>query len=991
MLVFLPLPLLAQVPTQVQELVQPQTVRSLMAAIANARLPVNLVLLRPGTYEALERHLANTPEGFYHIVHFDSHGGVMSYELLQALDQHDRVLLKGRYGGRSDVQRFEGERAFLFLETETKGKSDPVEAADLARLLNTKRIPVCILDACQLGMQVEGEEAQEDSLGSRLMLAGMQLVVAMRYSVMAAASGMLMERFYQEMVAGVPLLEAMRLGRREMFNQKSRQAYFNQRVDLEDWLLPVLYCNHPSHQPLRLTLQRMYPEEEAAYYQRLEQQYQFTPPTYGFVGRDLEILKIEKSLLRHNVLLVQGMGGTGKTTLLNYLREWWQKTSFVAQTFYFGYDQKAWTLEQILFDLGKALYGEAAGVPPMMKVVTTLRSGCATTKLPFALILDNLESVTGQELAIQNTLPIAEQEKIRDFLGRLVGGKTFVVLGSRSDEGWLRQATFREAVYPLKGLDPESRSRLAEKILQRLWQDEPERVEATRKEPEFLRRMNLLAGYPLAIEVVLANLRRQSPTEILAGLDAADVGLDADGDKTKSILKCVEYSHSNLSAAAQRLLLCLAPFSGFIDRRDLPNYAEELQKLEPFQAYDFGAFDSAIEEAIHWGLLSPVREDLPQLLTIQPVFPYFLKTKLNELDEATREALQTGFKQHYQGLAASYKQLMDSKEPQERQWGIQFCQWEYENLFHALQICLENQESFDISFCLNQYFGLINDKQSSLKLSELVCQKLDQYPSTFLRTAQGYQVPFAIARLGRNYLEAQQYEAARKAYQLTLDLYEQIDGVEEQQKQLWKAVSYNQLGRVDQEIQEYESARRKFQQALEIYIEFGDRYSQALPHHEMGIIDRELREFESARCHFQQALEIYIEFGDRHKQAITYHQLGRVGHKSREYESARRHYQQALEIFIEFGDRYEQARTYAQLGLLSEALEELPEAQTNLLQALQIFAEYQDQHMVGAVMQILAQIYCTTQNPELAAAVAQIMGCTVEEAQGAIEQSGKEE
>ncbi len=100
------------------------TSRPLMAAIANAQLPVNLVLLRPGTYEALERHLATTPEGFYHIVHFDSHGGVVTYEQLLANEKIDRVLLKGRYGGRSDVQPFEGEKAFLFLETETKGKSE---------------------------------------------------------------------------------------------------------------------------------------------------------------------------------------------------------------------------------------------------------------------------------------------------------------------------------------------------------------------------------------------------------------------------------------------------------------------------------------------------------------------------------------------------------------------------------------------------------------------------------------------------------------------------------------------------------------------------------------------------------------------------------------------------------------------------------------------------------------------------------------------------
>src|SRR5215470_1247026 len=77
-------------------------------------------------------------------------------------------------------------------------------------------------------------------------------------------------------------------------------------------------------------------------------------PTYGFVGRDLDILCIEKRLLtRHNILLVRGMGGAGKTTLLRHLAAWWHTTGFVERVFYFGYDDKAWTLQQIMTDIAQ--------------------------------------------------------------------------------------------------------------------------------------------------------------------------------------------------------------------------------------------------------------------------------------------------------------------------------------------------------------------------------------------------------------------------------------------------------------------------------------------------------------------------------------------------------------------------------------------------------------------------------------------------------------
>jgi hypothetical protein len=354
--------------------------RPLIEAIEKCQLRVKVELLRPGTYEALERHLEEKGSGFYHIIHFDAHGALMKFQELQEGAKASRYLFQERYG-REDLQSYDGVKAFLFLEGETKGKADPVEATELANLLTGKGIPVCILNACQSGKQVKtpptplikGGEGQDDSLtpplargvggvtpddsretslGSRLMAAGMQMVVAMGYSVTTTAASVLMEKVYRELFDNKGITEAIRLGRRELFNRKERKAYFNQTIKLEDWLLPVVYCN----QSVNLNLREFTPQEEEKFFESLGSQYRFTQPEYGFVGRDLEILKIEKALLRHNILLLQGMGGTGKTTLLTYLREWWQTTHFAEEVFYFGYDQKAWKLEQILFDIGKRVY-----------------------------------------------------------------------------------------------------------------------------------------------------------------------------------------------------------------------------------------------------------------------------------------------------------------------------------------------------------------------------------------------------------------------------------------------------------------------------------------------------------------------------------------------------------------------------------------------------------------------------------------------------------
>ena len=601
--------------------------------------------------------------------------------------------------------------------------------------------------------------------------------------------------------------------------------------------------------------------------------------------------------------------------------------------------------ELLLFDNFHRMLPEAK----KQKLLKTLRAES------YILILDNLESVTGQPLAIQNTLPEAERNQIKDFLTRLVGGETRVMLGSRSREDWLQATTFKSNIYELQGLDKEARSDLAQAILERHVTEK--RIPSISQDEDFQQLMKLLAGYPLAMEVVLTNLKNQSPKEILAALQSADVKLDTPSEeKTKSILKCVEYSHSNLSPEAQKLLLCLAPFSGFIFRSAIPNYIEQLQTLEPFKDYQFEKFDEAIQEAIHWGLLSPMKltpspsptrrggeEDSP-FVTIQPVFPYFLKTKLEVLDKQTREALQKGFKNHYQDLAGSYKNLMQSKDAQERELGREFCRLEYENLYNALQICLEKQETISIHFCLDKYFELINDNQSNLKLAEMVCQPLEKYPPAFIQGELGYQIPLAISRLGSCQLSAKQYQQARISYEKTLELYDALGNVEERQKQLWKAGCYHQLGRVAQEKREFEEARRNYQQAFQIFIEFGDRYSCAVTYHQLGIVAQELREFEEARRNYQQALQIKIEFGDRYSCASTYHHLGMVAQEKREFEEARRNYQQAFQIYIEFGDRYSCASTYHHLGMVAQEKREFEEARRNYQQALQIYIEFGDRY-----------------------------------------------
>ncbi|HEY0783104.1 MAG TPA: CHAT domain-containing protein, partial [Thermoanaerobaculia bacterium] len=486
---------------------------------SGARVDVNI--LRPATYEALENHLQEVRDregaGYYHAVHFDVHGGLLTHEQLQKTIDGGRVLYGARYA-RADLPAYPGQKAFLFLEGTKDGQpADPVEAGEVAELLTGHQIPVAILNACQSGKPLG--EGGEGTLGSRLLEAGLQVVLAMGYSVTVTAATVLMETLYRQLFEGKDLKTAIRRGRLELHHRRQRKVYFNQAIELEDWILPVVYQNHE----VRFAVREFTPEEARVWFEGQHRRFREAETAYGFFGRDLDVLAAERKLLGNNLLLVKGMGGAGKTTLLRHLGAWWQETGWVEEVFCFGWDEKAWNLQQIGDSIASRLLPEARLYSEYRPLGPSAQAAWLGERLRgerHLLILDNLESITGSPLSIGHTLAAEEREALRRFLADLQGCKTRVLLGSRGGEEWLATGTFGANVHELRGLDEEAASALAERVL--------ERAGATKhREDESLNRLlHLLGGYPLAIQVVLQNLSRQSPQEILAALQGGDVALD---------------------------------------------------------------------------------------------------------------------------------------------------------------------------------------------------------------------------------------------------------------------------------------------------------------------------------------------------------------------------------------------------------------------------------------------------------------------------------
>jgi hypothetical protein len=219
---------------------------------------------------------------------------------------------------------------------------------------------------------------------------------------------------YRRIVNGDELAIAVTAARRELRDHRARQAYFGHELELEDWLLPVMFRQRRLH----IQLRDMTAEEYERFHERQASVADEPPTEYGFVGRDLDIQAIEHKLLAtqdSNELLVQGMAGAGKSSLLNHLAWWWQRTNLVEHVFRFSYEDRAWTSNQIVREIRQQLMSPADNARSHSLSADAQAEQVAGLFRAnrHLLILDNAESITAAPATIPHSLNVDDQVKLK--------------------------------------------------------------------------------------------------------------------------------------------------------------------------------------------------------------------------------------------------------------------------------------------------------------------------------------------------------------------------------------------------------------------------------------------------------------------------------------------------------------------------------------------------------------------------------------------------
>jgi tetratricopeptide (TPR) repeat protein len=757
-----------------------------------------------------------------------------------------------------------GEQDRLLFEAEGGGQRE-VTGQELGGLLAGKGVPAVVLNACQSGMT--HPEAVYPSVGNQLLRAGVGGVVAMAYSVFVQTAVRFVARLYEGLLNGQELARAVAVARDELRTHPQRSSPRGP-VALQDWVVPVLL----EAQPVRLLDRpadglRLNPDLLTDQQARAGAEVGCPePPAFGFVGRDGVVLELERAFQSETVVLLQGMAGVGKTEAAVGFARWRAETGALdGPTFFFRferhlplsqvYDRVGQVFQHVIQQqLGREWHLLDAGQRREV-ALTVLR------QVPCLLVWDNFEPVAGFPSGSPSVWTEEEQQQLRRFLGDLRGGQTRVLLTSRRDEPWLGPIYRR---VELGGLRLAEAQELAVRVLRRAGLDEG-RLAGLESYNDLL---GYLRGNPLAILVILPELARKKPDELLQSLQTGEVHLGSDDPtqgRERSLAASLTYRLEGLSEQDRNRLAVLALFQGFVDADVLGWMSSREDLPELLRGVSRDDWVRLLDRAAEIGLL---RQLGGGYYSVHPALPWFFHDLLQTAFPDQQDTLEQAFAETFGQYGAELHRLFNTRTD----LAMRLLVAEEDNLLHALGLARKHQRWDAVAGALDGLNRLLTTQGRWVEWDRL----LSAVEGEVIGTGGG---PLA----GRERL-----------WITTLGLRAEI-------------ASYRR---------DFEQQEALTRQLEEHYAKSGDDQNQAVALHQLGVIAQERGRWDEAEGFYRRSLDIRERIGDEHGQAISLHNLGLIAQEQGNPAEALRLYQRAEALFERHHDPH-------RLEIVRESLQRL--------------------------------------------------------------------
>jgi tetratricopeptide (TPR) repeat protein len=848
--------------------------------------PVELVVLRPPTIEALELALAEAlAQGEpFQVVHFDGHGEM-------AGRARSRVAGAVRTPGAS----VEGQLVFEHPD----GGGQLVSAARVARVLKAGRVPLVVLNACQSGAIGKQLEA---AVATRLLQEGAAAVVAMAYTLHAVAAAEFMTAFYERLFAGDLVSAAVTAGRRRLYAHDERPSPTGM-VPLADWVVPVYY----RRREVRLGGLNAAPTGDRP--RELQ-------AAGSFVGRDALFYELEVALRQRRVVLLHGLGGAGKTELAKAFGRWWRDTGGADAVIFHSFEPGVANvgLEGVVGAIGLRMLGAdfaRLGAEQQLAAVADLLQ-----RRRLLLIWDNFESLHTMPDPTHGGAPleVPRRAEMLAFLERVAAtGRSSVVITSRTEETWLGDLP-RLAV---GGLTTNEATEYAQELLAH-----DEAADARRRHPAFAELLHWLDGHPLAMRLVLPQLADRDPEELLASLQGvAEAPVDRGGDasRTDSLAACVRYSFEHLPASSRTALVAVCLFQGVVDGDLLARFSRVPGAPERFAAVDAAAWSDALDVAATVGLLTRLGGGMYR---VHPGLPGFVadQWRREDPDHYDRERAAAVW-----ALLTAHAAIAEDIDGQIRRGDAAHTFAAFDNQRRAFtQRLVSLIETGDweaagaIAEPLVQYLdacgsyddipGLVDRVRLAVETPEGTLPALDSPAGALWLFLVGWQ-------LGRQRAAGQLDAAERMCHEIVAMLQRQPPSA---LREWHLATSCRNLGSIAQERGLLDDAKDRFMESLAIAMDLGDRRGTADSWGSLGLVARlQGRPDQAEECYLN-ALTLEEELGYRRKFAATQARLGMIAESRGRLDVAEEWYAKSLTTHRELGDLCAVADIYGQLGTLAD-------------------------------------------------------------------------
>ena len=875
--------------------------RPLFELFRQKKLPINIDVLRPPTIAQLRQVLDSKPD-YYHIVHFDGHG---SYDAKKYSDSPYTL------GG---TQNFKKHIIGYIAFENQEGTEDWVAAEKLAKLLNEYCIPVVMLNSCQSASVDVRAKAPFASVAAALLKAGIRSVVAMGYNLYVRGAQQFVPAYYKRFFSSGSVAEAVRAGRQAMRAVPKRDCALGE-VELEDWLVPVAYGLEV---PLSFTFEIQQSDAKLPAKKSIDLPQEAKElSAFGFLGREREILALERALrLQPQAgLLIHGMAGIGKTTLIQGFLTWLSETNGLHfPPFWFQFDNIR-SAEFVLNRLVSQLFETSALAASMEQKIDALIR--VLFDHPFLLVWDSFESASG--IAGTDVVPQlseGDRQVLENLLIGLRGGKTKILITSRSQESWLSRTCFRLS---LGGLTKEDSWRYCNSVVREL------ELSVDRNDPIYVKLIEMLGGHPLAMRAVLLRLPERDAHRLKKDLESEFAGAEAD-ESTRRIDAVLNLLADNFPAEFTVPLQYVGLHQQYVDI----DWLGEMIRIsgEKITEDTLRAVFTALENI---GLLHQVGNGI---YSMHPTLNSFLRRRYT----ASITAIQgfVDFMAHFADQLAP-KELHEQRIPFEVHGG---------NFFYALSMAkmLNNDQAF---LALTQAQAVYFQNSRDFRLAQKLFMELAAY-----NAKHGNQTGEVAAyhQLGMIAQEQRDFRAAESWYKKSL-------AIEEKKEDLHRAaITYYQLGMIAQELRDFNTAENWYKKSLAIEEKQVDEHGAAITYHQLGIIAQEQRDFQTAESWYKKSLAIKEKQGDEHGAAITYQQLGRIAQEQRDFQTAESWYKKSLAIKEKQGNEHGAAITYHQLGILADEQGNFQAAESWYKKSLAIKEKQGDEHGAAITYQQLGRI-----------------------------------